>query len=103
VNRPLFDVIGYSYGGDGRTTFALPDLRGRAAVGVGQGAGLSPYELGQTAGAEQVPTQSIQVNTGGGTTAAVNSVAPASGSNLQPALVLNYISCMDGMSPRYDN
>jgi microcystin-dependent protein len=101
VNRPLFDVIGYSYGGDGRTTFALPDLRGRAAVGVGQGAGLSPYELGQTAGAEQVPTQSIPVNTGGGTT--VNSVAPSSGTNLQPALVLNFIICMDGIFPRYDN
>jgi microcystin-dependent protein len=101
VNRPLFDVIGNSYGGDGRETFALPDLRGRAAIGVGQGSGLSPYVLGQTAGAEQVPTQSIQANTGGEPTAAVNSVAPAGGTNLQPVLVLNYIICMDGIFPRY--
>ena len=102
VRRPLFEVIGYAYGGDGKTTFALPDLRGRAAVGVGQGAGLSLYELGRTAGAEQVPTQSIQANTGGGPTATVNSVAAASGNNLQPALVLNFIICMEGLFPRYD-
>jgi len=103
MRRPLFEVIGYAYGGDGSTTFALPDLRGRAGVGVGQGAGLASYELARPAGAEQVPTQSIQANTGGGPTAAVNSVASAGGSNLQPALVLNFIICMEGMSPRYDN
>lgn len=100
--RRLFDVIGNTYGGDGTETFALPDLRGRAAIGVGQGSGLSAYGLGQTAGAEQVPTQSIQANTGSGPPAAVNSVAP-SGTNLQPALVLNFIICTDGLFPQYGN
>lgn len=98
--RPLFDVIGNAYGGDGQETFALPDLRGRAAVGVGQGTGLSAYELGRTAGTEQVATQSIQVNTGGVAIVDVLSVAPG-GTNLQPALVLNYIICTNGLFPRY--
>jgi microcystin-dependent protein len=99
--RRLFEVIGFTYGGDGRTTFALPDLRGRAAVGVGQGAGLSRHEIGRPAGAEQIPTQSIQANTGGGPTASVNSVAPTGANNLQPALVLNFIICTEGLFPRY--
>jgi microcystin-dependent protein len=53
-NSALFSLLGTSYGGNGTTTFALPDLRGRVAVGVGQGPGLSPYNLGQQAGAENV-------------------------------------------------
>lgn len=53
-NTALFSLIGNMYGGDGRTTFGLPDLRGRAAVGAGTGPGLSPYHLGQFGGMEQV-------------------------------------------------
>ena len=50
----LFSLIGVIYGGDGRTTFALPDLRGRTAIGPRNGPGLSPYQLGQKGGAERV-------------------------------------------------
>ncbi|MDX2032619.1 MAG: tail fiber protein [Blastocatellia bacterium] len=50
----LFALIGTTYGGDGQTTFALPDLRGRIPVSQGQGPGLSPYMLGQAGGSEQV-------------------------------------------------
>lgn len=51
----LFSLIGTTYGvGDGRTTFALPDLRGRLPLGVGQGPGLSPVGLGGGRGAEQI-------------------------------------------------
>ena len=50
----LFSLLGTQFGGDGRTNFALPDLRGRAAIGQGQGPGLSPYAIGETQGAEQV-------------------------------------------------
>lgn len=50
----LFSVIGTTFGGDGQTTFGLPDLRGRLAVCVGQGPGLSAYSLGQQGGAETV-------------------------------------------------
>jgi microcystin-dependent protein len=48
----LFNLIGATYGGDGQTTFAVPDLRGRVPIGDGQG--LSKYALGNTVGQEQV-------------------------------------------------
>ena len=57
---PLFALIGTTYGGDGQTTFAVPDLRGRLPIHQGQGPGLSNYVIGQSAGTETVtvmPTQ----------------------------------------------
>ena len=53
-NEALFSILGTTYGGDGRTSFALPDLRGRVPVGVGTGPGLSAVALGQKFGAENV-------------------------------------------------
>jgi len=53
-NTALFSLLGTTYGGDGRTTFALPDLRGRVAIGTEQGPGLSSINLGEQAGQEQV-------------------------------------------------
>ncbi|MFD2720678.1 phage tail protein [Hymenobacter monticola] len=53
-NTALFSILGTSYGGDGRTTFNLPNLCGQAVVGVGQGPGLSLYKPGQVAGTETV-------------------------------------------------
>jgi microcystin-dependent protein len=53
-NKQLFNAIGITYGGDGTSTFALPDLRGRVPLGQGQGQGLSLYQIGQTVGAESV-------------------------------------------------
>lgn len=64
-NTALFSLIGTTYGGDGRSSFGLPDLRGRAPIGVGQGPGLSSYREGQRGGTEtttlnvtQMPTHS---------------------------------------------
>ena len=51
-NSALFSLLGTIYGGDGRTTFALPDLRGRCSIHAGQGPGLSNYQQGQRGGAE---------------------------------------------------
>ncbi len=51
-NTALFSLLGTTYGGDGRTTFALPDLRGRLPMHLGQGAGLSNRNQGQRSGAE---------------------------------------------------
>jgi len=51
-NTALFSILGTTFGGDGRTTFGLPDLRGRSPIGQGRGAGLSDYRLGQKGGAE---------------------------------------------------
>ena len=48
----LFQLIGTTWGGDGQTTFRLPDLRGRAIMGTGQGPGLSPRNLGDVEGTE---------------------------------------------------
>jgi microcystin-dependent protein len=52
--QALFSLLGTQYGGDGRTTFALPDLRGRTPISPGQGPGLSNIVIGQKGGAEQV-------------------------------------------------
>jgi microcystin-dependent protein len=51
-NTALFSLLGTTYGGDGVTTFALPNLQGRVPVHQGNGAGLSPYTIGQVGGAE---------------------------------------------------
>ena len=49
-NTALFSLLGTTYGGNGQSTFALPDLQGRAAIHAGQGPGLSLYDLGQEGG-----------------------------------------------------
>lgn len=51
-NTALFAILGTTYGGDGRTTFGLPDLRGRVPVHAGTGPGLSSYRIGQKGGTE---------------------------------------------------
>ncbi len=51
-NPPLFALLGTTYGGDGQTTFGLPDLRGRTPIGTGNVPGLSDYRLGTKGGAE---------------------------------------------------
>ena len=53
-NTALFSLLGTTYGGNGQTTFALPDLRSRFPLHFGQGPGLSSYDLGQAAGTESV-------------------------------------------------
>ncbi len=53
-NQALFSLMGTTYGGNGQTTFALPNMQGRVPVHMGQGPGLSFYTLGQTGGAELV-------------------------------------------------
>lgn len=53
-NDALFSLYGTTYGGDGRTTFGLPDLRGRVPVHLGQGPGLAEYRQGSKGGAEEV-------------------------------------------------
>ena len=58
-NTALFSLLGVTYGGDGRTTFQLPNLQSRTPVHMGQGSGLSNYALGQIGGSESV-TLSVQ-------------------------------------------
>ena len=59
-NDALFSILGTTYGGDGRTTFALPDLRGRVPLGPGSGPGLSNKKLGQRGGQETTTSTIVQ-------------------------------------------
>lgn len=60
-NLYLFKLIGTTYGGDGHTTFALPDLRGRTPLHTGEGTGLSPRALGERGGVEAVALQATHL------------------------------------------
>jgi microcystin-dependent protein len=63
-NQALFALLGTTYGGNGQTTFALPDMRGRAALGFDQGTagpGLSNYPLGQSSGTESITLGQAQM------------------------------------------
>jgi microcystin-dependent protein len=87
-NTALFSLLGTTYGGDGITTFALPDLRGRAAFHMGTLAGGGSYALGQVGGAEQVTltgaqlpshTHAMLAQAGGASASAASGAVPASG------------------------
>jgi microcystin-dependent protein len=81
-NTALFSVLGTTYGGDGQTTFALPDLRGRVCIHPGQGPGLPNYNLGET---------------GGG-----GNAQPGNNPNvdvLLPFLAINWIIAIEGIYP----
>ncbi len=60
-NTALFSLYGTTFGGDGRTTMGLPDLRGRTAVGQGNGPGLTPRPMGQKSGAERVTLNATEI------------------------------------------
>ncbi|MDX8392524.1 MAG: tail fiber protein [Mariprofundaceae bacterium] len=76
-NQALYSLIGNTYGGDGRTTFALPDLRGRIPVHQGQGPGLSKQALGQHGGVEGVTLDVDQMPAHTHAIQAANSAAKA--------------------------
>jgi len=60
-NTALFSILGTTYGGNGQTNFALPDLRSRTPIHAGQGPGLSSFVLGQVSGVENVTLVSTQM------------------------------------------
>jgi microcystin-dependent protein len=105
-NQALFSLLGNNFGGDGRTTFALPDLRGRVAIHSGQGTGLSVYTLGRPGGAETVvpnPKGAMAVPVANGTvpsTSAIPGLQPIS--VVQPYLALNFIIALEGIYPARD-
>ena len=114
-NQGLFSLLGTYYGGDGQTTFALPDLRGRVPMhtGSGPGPGLSPRSLGESGGAENVTlnaaqmpghTHALQVDSANGTTASPGGAllardpagTPAYGVNASAALSPQAIASAGG-------
>ena len=60
-NTALFSLLGTTYGGDGKSTFALPDLNGRVPIGAGQGKDLSLRDLGETGGSATVALSEAQL------------------------------------------
>ena len=81
-NSALFSLLGTAYGGDGRSTFGLPDLRGRVAVHVGTGPGLSNYQWGAKNGSE---TNTISVNNLPSHSHSYNPASAAEGDSNEPA------------------
>lgn len=106
-NQALFAILGTTYGGNGQTTFGIPDLRGRSPIGWGQGPGLSNYVIGQSSGTEQISilqsnmpphnhlaTSALTLTASNGaatnsTPVAGNSLAAASDVNGDPAKIYN--------------
>jgi microcystin-dependent protein len=84
-NQALFSLLGTTYGGDGRTTFALPDMQSRVPVCQGQGPGLSSYAEGQAGGAETVTLAAGQMP---GHTHPVKASSSAAGSDQPGGRVL---------------
>lgn len=96
-NTALFSILGTTYGGDGRTTFALPDLRGRAPIGPRHGAGLSDYRLGQKGGTEHVTLTVSQMPSHNHS---INAVS-ATGNNAAPQN--NLLANTAGLDREYSN
>jgi microcystin-dependent protein len=92
----LFSILGTTYGGDGRTTFALPDLRGRVVMHPGQGPGLSSHKLGEKGGSEAASLIRAQ---SGAYTLSGSAGRGQSLSNLPPYQTLNYIIALEGIYP----
>lgn len=87
-NTALFSLLGTTYGGNGQTTFALPNLASRVPIGAGRGPGLSTYELGQLGGSESIVLTVNNMpmhNHDGSQLTAVQNVATSTGSTTQTA------------------
>ena len=74
-NTALFSLLGTTYGGNGKSNFALPDLQGRAPMHPGQGPGLSLHDLGETGGSETVTLLESEIPAHSHTVKAVDKVA----------------------------
>ena len=92
-NEALFSLLGTTYGGDGRTTFGLPDMRGRLPVHQGSGPGLTTRQLGQRGGSERVILTAGQIGHGHtlrASTAAGNQTTPTGHSLAQDGTDTTY-------------
>jgi microcystin-dependent protein len=98
-NETLFQLIGTTYGGDGQSTFKLPDVQSRMPVHMGTATGLSPRTLGQMAGAENASFAALSVPSA--PQAPIQVLAPANQvvGSISPYLVVNFIIAMYGIFP----
>lgn len=98
-NTALYSLLGTTYGGNGQTTFALPDLRGRVPLHPGQGPGLSSYSLGQVSGVETVTLNAAQIPAHNHTVNAATSATTKNPANSVPGATpagSSYASAPDG-------
>jgi microcystin-dependent protein len=100
-NTALFSILGTTYGGDGTTTFALPNLQGSTAAGVGTGTGLDELDLGEVDAlvedrAQAVPTA---VTVARDMLSSVNTTQVAAVLPPEPTLVVNYCIALEGIFP----
>ncbi|WP_018149115.1 phage tail protein [Henriciella marina] len=94
-NSALFSLLGTTYGGDGRSTFALPDLRGRTMIGAGDGPGLTPRRQGARGGAEALKTESKLAGEGAG----LRNEVPEGASTMPPYLAVKHCVVAQGIFP----
>ena len=102
-NTALFSLLGTQYGGDGQTTFALPDLRGRVPLHQGQGPGLSPRSIGEQIGSETVTLTASQMpfHTHA-QVASTNTSSPAFGPSSAPGAATVIAAFYGSGSPQID-
>lgn len=93
----LFNLIGTTYGGDGETTFNLPNLSGRTPMHWGNGAGLSPRTIGEPGGTTTSTPTNLQTTNLPGGSGAVVAASPLS--TVMPYLAVNFIISLFGYYP----
>jgi microcystin-dependent protein len=102
----LFNVIGTIYGGDGQTSFALPNLQGRVAIGQGQGNGLPLYTIGQAGGEEAHTLIEAEMPTHGhalmSSTATATTATPGNTVHLATASAGNLYAPPPKIGPAFD-
>jgi microcystin-dependent protein len=95
--QDLYEAIGTTYGGDGKDSFKLPDMRGRLPMHFGQGEGLTDYTLGKPVGSEFI---TVHNNTGPPEEPASYTNDPETAAlNTQPSLTVNFIIAYRGAKP----
>ena len=101
-NQPLFSLLGTSYGGDGVSTFALPDFRSRGPIHQGEGPGLSDRSIGERGGQEAAEIQSTKAEIPkqpDNPTVIDFANGVASIGTMPPYLVVNFIINLNGTYP----
>ncbi len=98
-NTALFSILGTIYGDDGRTTFALPDLRGRFPMHPGSGQGLTPRTAGDKGGEEHIHLSQVKLPTWKKPGVTIYTGTNSEENNLSPFLCLNFIIAIQGVFP----
>jgi microcystin-dependent protein len=98
-NQALFSLLGTMYGGNGQTTFALPDIRSRIPMHQGTSAQLSTRTLGQKGGAEVTAFPTAQIPGAPVTPITALAVPSSPVFSLSPFLVLNFVIALQGIFP----